>query len=195
MRKSILIPGLVLIALGAVIISYGLQLSQQWDIEAGEWQVTWYSMQNTYGVWGDVIATGRFPKTFSYDPLEYSYREEPIGFKALLEVNVPRDMMVQFTIGGDDGDITLFLDGDILLNLPCPDPNVQRSIEAYLSAGRHILEIEYYQVLVEDDAAALFNMTIPRQQEVMGIAIGGGVLVFIGIILALLGFLMKPRKM
>ncbi|MBS7611855.1 hypothetical protein KEJ27_06570 [Candidatus Bathyarchaeota archaeon] len=194
MRKSILISGLVLIVLGAVIIGFGLQLSSQYSMEAGEWQVTWYSMQTPYGVWGDAIATGRFPTIFSYDPLEYSYREEPIGFKAFLEVNVPRDVTVQFTIGGDDGDITIFLDGDILLNLPCPDPNVQQSIEAYLSAGRHTLEIEYYQVLVEDDAAALFNMVISGQQEAMGIATGGGALVFIGIILALLGFLLKPKK-
>lgn len=194
MRKSILIPGLVLIILGAVIISFGLQLSSQYSMEAGEWQVTWYSMQNTYGVWGDAIATGRFPTIFSYDPLEYSYREEPIGFKAFLEVNVPRDVTVQFTIGGDDGDITIFLDGDVLLNLPCPDPNVQQSIEAYLTAGRHTIEIEYYQVLVEDDPAALFNMVISGQQEATSMMTGGGALIFIGIILALLGFLLKPKK-
>jgi hypothetical protein len=68
MRKPILISGLVLIVLGAAIIGFGFQLSQQFSVEAGEWQVTWYSMQNTYGVWGDVIATGRFPTIFSYDP-------------------------------------------------------------------------------------------------------------------------------
>jgi len=194
MRKFILIPGLVLIVLGAAVIGFGFQLSKQFGVEAGEWQVTWYSMQNTYGVWGTVIATGRFPTIFSYDPLEYSYRDEPIGFKAFLEINVPRDMTIQFTIGGDDGDITLFLDGNILLNLPCPDPNVQQSTEAYLTAGRHTLEIEYYQVLVEDDAAALFNMTIPEQQTATSIITGGGVLVFLGVILTLIGFLLKPKK-
>jgi len=194
MRKPILIPGLILIILGAVIISFGFQLSQQFSIEAGEWQVTWYSMQNTYGVWGDVIATGRFPTIFSYDPLEYSYRNEPIGFKAFLEINVPRDVTIQFTIGGDDGDITLFLDGEVLLNLPCPDPNVQQSTEAYLTAGRHTLAIEYYQVLIEDDAAALFNMAIPEQQTAMGIMTGGGALVLLGVILTLIGFLLKPKK-
>lgn len=194
MRKSILIPGLVLVVLGSILVAFGFQLSQQIAIEAGEWQVTWYSMQSTHGVWGDVIATGRFPKTFSYDPLEYSYREEPIGFKAFLEINVPRDVTVQFTIGGDDGDITLFLDGDVLLNLPCPDPNVQQSIETYLTAGKHILTLEYYQVLIEDDPAALFNMVVSGEQEAINIMTGGGALVFVGVILTLLGFLIKPRK-
>lgn len=193
MRKSILILGLVLIILGGVIIGFGLQLSQQFSIEAGEWQVTWYSMQDTYGSWGDVIATDRFPTIFSYDPLEYSYREEPIGFKAILNINVPKDTTVRFSVGGDDGEIYLFLDGELLIALPCHDPNTSSSAEAYLSAGAHTLEIRYFQVLVEDDAAAEFNMTASGQQEAMNIMGGGGLLAFIGVVLAVVGFLLKPK--
>lgn len=194
MRKSILIFGLILIVIGGIVVGFGYQLAQQSSIEAGEWQVTWYSMLDTFGAWGDVIATGRFPTIFSYDPLEYSYRNEPIGFKALLTINVPKDMTVQFTIGGDDGEIFLFLDGDLLIALPCHDPNTSSSSEARLSAGAHTLEIRYYQVLVEDDPAAQFNMTVSGQQEAMSIMGGGGLLVFLGVVLAVVGFLLKPKK-
>jgi hypothetical protein len=40
MRKFILILGLVLIVLGAAVIGFGFQLSKQFGVEAGEWQVT-----------------------------------------------------------------------------------------------------------------------------------------------------------
>jgi len=195
MRKTIVIAGMLLVVLGAVMLGYGLLLRGQSTIESlGQWQVTWYAMRDRFGTWGDVIDTGTFSTIFSVDPLPLaSSREEPIGFKALLEVQFPKDMTVQFTIGGDDGAIGLYMDGNSVLGLQCPDPNVSQSSEALVTAGRHTLELQYYQVLVEDDAAALFNMTNPEEQGAINMATGGGALLFMGIIVALIGFVLKPK--
>jgi len=109
MRKTIVLTGMPLAVLGAVLLSYGLLLRGQSIIESpGQWQVTWYAMRDRYGTWGDVIDSGTLQTIFSVDPLPLaSSREEPIGFKALLEVQFPKDMTVQFTLGGDDGAIAL----------------------------------------------------------------------------------------
>jgi len=178
--------------LGAAVLGYGLNLSSQFGLEAGEWKVTWYSMMNTYGTYGEVIGTETFPKTFDYDPLaQATIREEPIGFKATLELYAPTDVDVEFTVGGDDGAIILYLDGKTLITLQCPDPNVSQSAKTHLTAGKHTLEIWYYQVLIEDDAAAMFDMVVPEQRAAMNIATGGGGLLFLGLILAIPGFLLK----
>jgi len=184
-----------LVVLGAVILGYGLLLRGQSTIESpGQWQVTWYAMRDRFGTWGDVIETGTFPTIFNIDPLTLaSSREEPIGFKALLNVYFPKDMTVQFTIGGDDGTIALYMDDNSVIGLQCPDPNVSQSSDAQVTAGTHTLELQYYQVLIEDDAAALFNMTNPEEQGAINMATGGGALLFMGIIVALIGFVLKPK--
>jgi len=195
MRKTIVLAGMPLAVLGAVLLSYGLLLRGQSTIESpGQWQVTWYAMRDRYGTWGDVIDSGTLQTIFSVDPLPLaSSREEPIGFKALLEVQFPKDMTVQFTLGGDDGAIALYMDGNSVFGLQCPDPNVSQSSEALVTAGRHALELQYYQVLVEDDAAASFNMINPEEQGAINMATGGGALIFIGIVVAMLGFMLKPK--
>jgi hypothetical protein len=92
--------------------------------------------------------TGTFQAIFSVDPMSLaSSREEPIGFKALLDVQFPKDMTIQFTIGGDDGAIALYMDGKSVIGLQCPDPNVSQSSEVLVTAGRHTLELQYYQAL------------------------------------------------
>lgn len=195
MRKNIVLAGMPLVVLGAVILGYGLILRGQSTIESpSQWQVTWYAMKDRFGTWGNVIDSGTFQAIFSVDPLPLaSSREEPIGFKALLEVEYPKDMTIQFTIGGDDGAIALYMDSNSVFSLQCPDPNVSQSSEALVTAGRHTLELRYYQVLVEDDAAALFNMTNPEEQVAINMATGGGALLLIGIVVALIGFMLKPK--
>jgi len=195
MRKTIVLAGMPLVVLGAVILGYGLLLRGQSTIESpSQWQVTWYAMRDRFGTWGDVIDTGTFPVIFNVDPLTLAAtREEPIGFKALIYLNFLKDMTIQFTIGGDDGVIALYMDGNSVIGLQCPDPNVSQSSEALVTVGRHTLELQYYQVLVEDDAAALFNMTNPEEQGAINMATGGGALLFMGIIVALIGFVLKPK--
>jgi len=184
--------GLVILVLGAALLGYGFQ-SAATSVEVGQWEVTWYTMRDTYGTWGEVIETATFPANFNYDPLGPATRPEPIGFKAVMEINVLQTTNVGFTIGGDDGSIALLIDGASFNDLYCPDPNTSESSETTLSAGRHLLEIQYYQVLVEDDPAATFSMSVPAQESAAEIMTGGGALLFIGIVVTLLGFLLKTK--
>ncbi|MBO3802460.1 MAG: hypothetical protein JTT11_01070 [Candidatus Brockarchaeota archaeon] len=193
MRRGLLAGGTAIFVLGAALLVYGFQ-SAATSVETGQWQVTWYSMRDTFGAWGDAIETATFPSNFNYDPLGLANRPEPIGFKAVMDINVLEDTDVVFTIGGDDGSITLFVDGASTINLYCPDPNTSDTYETTITAGRHVLEIQYYQVLVEDDAAASFSMRSPAQESSTSIMVGGGALAAIGLVLALLGLLLKAKR-
>ncbi|MGQ9514223.1 MAG: hypothetical protein ACUVTL_04135 [Thermoproteota archaeon] len=185
--------GLAILVLGAVLMGYGFQSAAN-SLEMGDWQVTWYIMRDTYGAWGDIIETATFPANFDYDPLSYATRPEPIGFKATAEINVPEDIEVEFTIGGDDGAIMLYIDGTSFMDLYCPDPNTSTTSGTTLTAGRHTVEYQYYQVLVEDDAAANFSMTVHAREAFNGIIVGGALLAIVGIVVTLLSFLLKAKK-
>ncbi|MEM2341997.1 MAG: hypothetical protein QXX94_05645 [Candidatus Bathyarchaeia archaeon] len=194
MRKPIFFAGVATVIVGIVILLYGLHFGSQFTIFAGEWQVTWYVMQNTRGLWGSAIASAKFPTNFNYDPLELYTRAEPIGFRATLTVDAPKEIKVRFTIGGDDGEMYLFLDGRKILDLICHDPNNMTSIEEKLSVGRHTLELVYFQVLLEDDPAAQFEMMIPEQRTATNIMTTGGIVSLIGIFSTIIGLLWRVEK-
>ncbi|MBS7641464.1 hypothetical protein KEJ12_07510 [Candidatus Bathyarchaeota archaeon] len=194
MHKPIFFAGIALIIAGIAILLYGLNFSSQFTISAGEWQVTWYSMQNTRGLWGSAITSAKFPTNFSYDPLELYTRSEPIGFRATLIIDVPREIKVRLTIGGDDGEIYLFLDGREILSLICHDPNNITSTETTLTVGRHTLELAYFQVLLEDDPAAQFEIMIPEQRVATNIMTVGGIISLIGVFSTIMGLLWRPER-
>lgn len=182
MRKDYFIIGLIILLLGVITqVGYGFQIQTFGATE--NWQVTYYIVPEN-GTWGDAIGTDTFPIYFDYDPLSIALeRTEPIGFKSNMEINVLKDTNVKFSIIADDGVIILIIDGEIFIHLEAPDPDIEETSEKLLTAGKHTLEIQYYQFVpvLEDDPHASFRILIPGKEQRILASSGGISLIFTGI--------------
>lgn len=192
MRKDYFIIGLIILVLGVITqVGYGFQIK---TFEATQnWQVTYYIMPEN-GTWGDDIGTDTFPINFDYDPLSIAIeRTEPIGFKSNMEINILKDTNVEFSMIADDGVIILIIDGEVLIHLEAPDPDKEETSENFLSAGKHNLEVQYYQLVpvLEDDPHASFRILVPGKEQRILISSGGISLIFTGIYTA---FISQKRE-
>ncbi|MEM2849842.1 MAG: hypothetical protein QXI36_06180, partial [Candidatus Bathyarchaeia archaeon] len=115
MHKTVFIVGLVILIAGIALTVFGFQYSGSLEalIEADEWDVTWYSIIDSYGTWGDVIGSSRFPKNFYYNPISYEDWFDHFGFRAKLYITLREDKTVIFRVGSDDGTV-LLVDGDVV---------------------------------------------------------------------------------
>lgn len=192
MRKDYFIIGLIILVLGVITqVGYGFQIK---TFEATQnWQVTYYIIPEN-GSWGDDIGTDTFPINFDYDPLSIAIeRTEPIGFKSNMEINILKDTNVEFSMIADDGVIILIIDGEVLIHLEAPDPDREETSEKFLFAGKHNLEVQYYQLVpvLEDDPHASFRILVPGKEQRILISSGGISLIFTGIYTA---FISQKRE-
>lgn len=187
MNKKYLVIGIFLLVMGVTTL-FGYGFPARTFESASGWQVTSYLMIES-GIWGTVISTETFPTEFDYNPLlTATEREEPIGFKANLELTVHEATVLQFTVKADDGTILLNIDDEVLIHLEAPDPDRVESSKKLLTVGTHDLEIYYYQLspVLEDDARAAYemrevNVTQTRfiKSGFLGLIVTGGLLMLL----------------
>ncbi|MGQ9514703.1 MAG: PA14 domain-containing protein [Thermoproteota archaeon] len=192
MRKNVFLIGVVFLVLGAVLLGYGLYTRSQLESVIGmhDWQITWYQMTDPLGGFGEVLGTATAPLRFDMTTVNFQGQSEHIGFIATTTIDLQQDSAVWFQIGSDDGS-QLYVDYTPLINNWLLQAYRTMSAEAQLTSGTHRLEMWYYQW--EGGARASFDCSLPGLQEAINIAVAGGFSLAIGIILALVGFRLKPK--
>lgn len=187
MRRNYIIIGLIVLTLGAIVLNSGLQMRV---IESmGEWDVTYYTMIGI-NEWGDAIGTDTFPSEFDYDPLPVSReREEAIGFRSSMDLDLLKGGDIEFTIVADDGVIVLVVDGETLEILIAPDPDDEVTSQVFLEAGSHNIQLRYFQIVpvLEDDPHAAFQITIQAEEQARLATEGGIAPIYAGVAVAFLG--------
>jgi len=191
MRKPVFVAGLAVIVVGVALVLYGIQYAGSLDalIQAGEWDVTWYSIQDEYGTWGEVIGSSRFPANFYYRPISYEDWFDHFGFRAKLTINLLEDSTVIFKAGSDDG-IILSVDGSVVISSWVTRGYAVDEYRMPLKAGTHELELWWYEW--EGDQAASFEMHVEEWELATGIQTAGGGITFIGAVITVVGLVLKP---
>ncbi|MEM3104192.1 MAG: hypothetical protein QXD69_01660 [Candidatus Bathyarchaeia archaeon] len=192
MHKTVFIVGLVILVVGIALTVFGFQYASSLDalLEADEWDVTWYSIVDSYGTWGDVIGSSRFPKNFYYNPISYEDWFDHFGFRAKLYVTLGEDKTVIFRAGSDDG-IILIVDGQPVINSWVLRAYAVDETSVFLTAGTHELELWWYEW--EGAQAASFEMHVEEWGIATTLQTAGGGIIFIGAIITVIGFILKPR--
>lgn len=115
--------------------------------ESTEWDVTWRTITGDRQ-WGAQIGKSTFPATFSYSwgyGNVYNEYRNYIGFTATCEVWSPRDGMVYFKIGSDDGS-QLFVDNTKIIDNWYGGVHHTKSKSVYLSRGKHELKLRFHEI-------------------------------------------------
>jgi hypothetical protein len=190
--KAVFVVGLVILVAGVALTVFGFQYAGSLEalVEADEWDVTWYSIIDSYGTFGDVIGSSRFPKNFYYNPISYEDWFDHFGFKAKLYVTLREDKTVIFRAGSDDG-IILYVDGTPVINSWVIRGYAVDETSMLLTAGTHELELWYYEW--EGGQAASFEAHVEEWGIGTTIQTAGGGIIFIGAIITVIGFILKPR--
>jgi hypothetical protein len=193
MRKSVFVPGLVVLIIGACLLGYGFKYAGDLDalIKASEWDVTWYRVIDSYGTWGDVIGRSTLPARFGRTTIVYDDVSEEFGFKATMTIELLRDDTVVFQTGSDDG-IMLYVDGELVVNSwVLRGYTLDSPVHIPLKAGTHVLELWYYQWHGASEAS--FDMHVEEYETARNLQTAGGGILFIGVIVTIVGFLLKPK--
>lgn len=194
MYIKVLIPGLVVLIIGASLLAYGFIWKNNLaaSIKAEGWDVTWYRVVDSYGTWGEVIGSSTLPPTFGRTIIIYEDWSEEFGFRATMSIYLEKDETVVFQTGSDDG-IMLYVDGELVVNSwILRGYTLDPPVKMYLSAGTHTLELWYYEWHGANEAS--FEMHVDDQWDVASTmqTVGGGIL-FIGAIVSIIGLILKPR--
>lgn len=192
MRKNVFLVGVIFLVLGVVLLGYGLYTRSQLEGAIGmhDWAITWYEMNDQLGGYGDVLGTSTAPLRFDMTTVSFQGHSEHVGFMATTTIDLAEDSTVWFQIGSDDGS-QLYVDGNALINNWLLQAYTTRSAEVQLTRGTHTLEMWFYQW--EGGARVSFDCSLPGLQEAINVAVGGGFLFAIGVLLALIGFRLKPK--
>jgi hypothetical protein len=191
MRKSVFIPGLVVLVIGACLLGYGFKYAGDLDalIKTSEWDVTWYQVIDSYGTWGDVIGHSTLPARFGRTTIIYEDVSEEFGFRATMTIELLRDDTVVFQTGSDDG-IMLLVDGGVVINGWRLRGYTIDEAEFKLSAGKHELKLKYYEWGGGQDAS--FDVKLADWRQAMSARTDGGGVGFLGGFLAALGAILPP---
>jgi hypothetical protein len=192
LRKNVFLVGVIFLVLGVVLLGYGLYTRSQLEGAIGmhDWAITWYEMNDQLGGYGNVLGTSTAPLRFDMTTVSFQGHSEHVGFMATTTIDLAEDSTVWFQIGSDDGS-QLYVDGNALINNWLLQAYTTRSTEAQLTRGTHTLEMWFYQW--EGGARVSFDCSLPGLQDAINVAVAGGFLFAIGVILALIGFRLKPK--
>lgn len=194
-RTKIVIAGTIFLVLGAILIVYG-QISRG-QIEGlaatRDWDATWYRIIDQFGGWGSSMGTqtGAFHTNFHLTTVSYSGESTHIGFRATTTIDLAQDATITFVIGSDDGSI-LNVDGKETINMWLVQGYATRSGDVQLTKGTHTLEMQYYQW--EGGAEVSFELCLPGWQDSINMMVGGGFLLALGAVIAIIGRMLKPPK-
>jgi hypothetical protein len=182
--KTFFRTGLILLIVGLSSSAYSFiyinNLESQIIVE--KWSVTWYTIIDDLGTWGEVMGTALFPARFLYNPISYEEREEEFGFKATSTLNLTQDTSIIFRVGSDDG-VMFFVDEDLLIDSWRLRGFAIDEVNLQLSAGAHNLELWWYEWRGNQGASYdvfdLFSiksgvMRIILSVEIAFIFLGGG---------------------
>ncbi|MEM2886293.1 MAG: PA14 domain-containing protein [Thermoproteota archaeon] len=192
MRKNVFVAGVALLALGAVLLGYGILTKSQLEGAIGmhDWSITWYEMNDQLGGYGQVLGTSTAPLRFDMTTVSFQGRSEHVGFMATTTIDLAEDSTVWFQIGSDDGS-QLYVDGMALINNWQLQAYQTMSAELQLTRGTHRLEMWFYQW--EGGARVSFDCSLPGLQDAINVAVAGGFLLALGVVIALIGFRLKPK--
>jgi len=199
MRRPALTAGLAVLVVGIILLAYGSYYASSLGalIEAGEWNVTWYSIEDSYGRWGKIIGSSSFPKNFNYKPLEYKGLREHFGFKATLHINLQQDATIIFRVGSDDGAI-LFVDGDVVINSWFLRAYTVDEYRLFLTVGQHELTLWYYQWepagAGEEGPAISFEMYVEGWELTATIQLVGAAICIVGGLIIVAGFFILRKE-
>jgi len=190
-RKKVVIAGIIILALGVVLIAYG-QISRgqiESVMTARDWDVTWYHVTDQFGGWGASMGTQTLGPNFHLTAVSYAGESLHLGFKASTTFELTQDSMINFVIGSDDGSV-LYVDGVEQINMWLLQGYATRGTDLQLTAGAHRLEMWFYQW--EGGAEASFEYHLSGWQESVNMMIGGAVLLAMGVVIAMVGRVLKP---
>jgi len=192
-RRQIFIAGVIILALGAILIAYG-QISRG-QIEsvatARDWDVTWYHVTDQFGGWGAQMGTQTLSTNFHLTTVSYSGENLHLGFKASTTFELTQDRTINFIIGSDDGSI-LYVDGVEQINMWLVQGYLTRGTDLQLTEGVHRLEMWYYQW--EGGAQVSFEYHLSGWQESVNMMVVGAVLLAIGAVIAMVGRVLKSSE-
>lgn len=114
-----------------------------------EWNVTWYAISADH-IWLAEIGTAKFPGIFSYNwglGNAFGGRRDYVGFQAKTIINVQKQGLVSFNLGGNDG-CELYLNESLFLltGTYSPDPYRNASTQITLSPGKYTLTLHYANI-------------------------------------------------
>ena len=192
MRKQIFIVGIIIVALGAVLIAYGQISRSQLEsvITTRDWNVTWYHTTDQFGGWGSQMGTQTLGSNFHLTTVSYAGESLHLGFKASTTFELTQEGTINFVIGSDDGSI-LRVDGDEQINMWLLQGYDTSSIDLQLTAGEHRLEMWFYQW--EGGAEVSFEYHQIGWQESINMMVGGAALLALGAVIAIVGRALKPK--
>lgn len=191
MRRQIFIVGIIIIALGAVLIAYGQVSRGQMEsvLTARDWDVTWYHVTDQFGGWGTQMGTQTLGTNFHITVVSYSGESLHLGFKASTTFELTQDNSINFVIGSDDGSV-LYVDGVERINMWLTQGYLTSGTDLRLTAGVHRLEMWFYQW--EGAAEVSFEYHLSGWQESVNMMIGGAAILAIGSVIAIVGRVLKP---
>jgi len=191
-RRQIFIVGMILLALGAVLIAYGQVSRGQLEgaITTRDWNVTWYHVTDQFGGWGTQMGTQTLGPNFHLTTVSYSGESLHLGFKASTTFELTQESMINFLIGSDDGSI-LKVDGNEQINMWLLQGYDTSGIDLQLTAGAHRLEMWFYQW--EGGAEVSFEYHLIGWQESVNMMVGGAALLALGAVIAIVGRVLKPK--
>jgi len=192
LRRQIFIVGIILLALGAVLIAYG-QISRgqiEGVLTARDWDVTWYHVTDQFGGWGTQMGTQTLGTNFHLTVVSYSGENVHLGFKASTTIGLLQDSSINFLIGSDDGSV-LYVDGVERINNWLLQGYQTMGTDLQLTAGAHRLEMWYYQW--EGGAEVSFEYHLSGWQESINMMVGGAAILALGAVIAILGRVLKPK--
>lgn len=192
-RTKIVIVGTIILVPGAILIAYG-QVSRG-QIEGlattRDWAVTWYHISDQFGGWGSSMGTDTFHPNFHLTTVSFSGETLHLGFRATTTIDLAQDSTMTFVIGSDDGSI-LNVDGKEVINMWLVQGYTISSADVPLTKGTHSLEMQYYQW--EGGSEVSFELRLPGWQNSINMMVGGGFLLALGSVIAIIGRMLKPPK-
>ncbi|MBS7611843.1 hypothetical protein KEJ27_06510 [Candidatus Bathyarchaeota archaeon] len=186
MRKFILILGLIMLIVGAIILSYSFEQIRRLDalIKTDEWFVTHYSLKDEYGTFGEVTASSTFPAKFKHQlsPAVWG------GFKASLTVELLQEATVIFRIDSNGG-IIFSVDGSAIISMWYISRIYDHKEQVQLAPGVHKLELYWYGYGGE----ITFDMYVEGRDAAANLQWTGLGVFFIGVAITSVGFVLKRK--
>jgi len=183
MHKFSLIPGLIILIVGAITLSYGFEQTRELNslIRADKWSVVHYNLRDEYGTFGEPVASSTFPAKFKHQlsPAVWG------GFKAILTMELLREATVIFKIDSNGG-IIFSVDGDRIIDMWYISRIFDRKERVRLASGVHNLELYWYGYGGEIS----FDMYVEGQDIVTSLQWAGLGILFIGLAVLTVSFIL-----
>lgn len=188
MHKLILILGLIILIVGAIVLSYGFERVRELDalIRADGWSATHYGLIDEYGTFGEPVASSTLPVKFRHQLSPDVWG----GFKAILTIELPQEATVIFKIDSNGG-IVFSIDGDKIIDMWHISRIYDRKEQVQLAPGSHNLELYWYGYGGE----IAFDMYVEGRDEVANLQWAGLGILFIGIATTTVSFILKRKTL